>query len=331
MVRFEKNDLDGAIADFTQAIELNGTQQEFLYYFRGMAHYRKGNSEQAIADLSKAITLKAHPRFYEDRGNLFAKQGELDRAIADLNKAIEIQPQGAKVYGDRGLVRIMRGEEKDAELDFQKCFELDKSLESQFRAAANQIRQRATARMQQEKPTDIVVIKFSWSEAPSRVLVVPSSPAVPVSTRGVSASGTQVLGDPTAKDTPNPAEVLDPSGAGRGSKPDSRDVMNYKFNVSIRNAGSKTIVAVKWAYFLDPKEMSHEGFAYLFVTKTNLAPGKEKTLTDDVLGGPIKVPAKKSQALFKERIEILGLEYSDGSFWQSASKVGDPQKTQPPK
>src|SRR5580765_5604870 len=113
--RFQKNDLDGAIADFTKVIEMNGKDQAFCYYFRGMAHYRKGNFNQAIDDLSKAIALKPDPRFFDDRGNLLARQGELDRAIVDLNKAIELAPQYAKAYGDRGLIRLMRGETADAE------------------------------------------------------------------------------------------------------------------------------------------------------------------------------------------------------------------------
>src|SRR5258705_2930844 len=126
IARFQKNDLDGAIADFTKVIEMNGKDREFCYYFRGMAHYRKGNSTQAIDDLSKAIAIKPDPRFFDDRGNLLARQGELDRAIVDLNKAIEIAPQYGKAYGDRGLIRLIRGEATDAELDFRKCFELDR-------------------------------------------------------------------------------------------------------------------------------------------------------------------------------------------------------------
>src|SRR6476620_2712337 len=96
--RFEKNDLDGAIADFTKVIEMNGSGQEYCYYFRGMAHYRKGNTTQAIDDLTKAITLKPDPRFLDDRGNLYARGGELDRALTDLNKAIESSSQYAKAF-----------------------------------------------------------------------------------------------------------------------------------------------------------------------------------------------------------------------------------------
>ena len=340
IARFEKNDLDGAIADFTKVIEMNGKDQEFCYYFRGMAHYRKGNPNQAIVDLSKAIAIKADPRFFDDRGNLLAKQGELDRAIADLNKAIEIAPQYAKAYGDRGLVRLMRGEATDAELDFKKCFGLNSALESQFRAAANQVKQRAVSRYLHEKPSDLEIIKFSWTEAPSKVLIAPSSAAIPITTSPVSPTGTRVLADPNAKGEPGPAEILNPSGAAVSSprsseEENTRDVIAYKFAVSIRNTGSKTIVGFKWAYFFEPKDPAREGLAYLFTTKTNILPGKEKTLNDSITSssgpkGSTKMPSKHNQALFNERLAILRLDYADGTSWQSAADVAGQQKTTPP-
>ncbi|MCM3903657.1 MAG: tetratricopeptide repeat protein [Pyrinomonadaceae bacterium] len=338
MARFEKNDLDGAIADFTKAIELNGQNQEFCYYFRGMAHYRKGNPDQAIVDLSKAIAINAHPRFYDDRGNLLARKGELDRAIADLNKAIEIAPQYAKAYGDRGIVRLMRGEGADAELDFRKCFELDSALESQFKAAASQVKQRAVSRHEHEQPSDVEVVKFSWAEAPSTVLIAPSSP-IPVSTSTVSQSGTRVLADPSVKGQPGPAEVLDPrvTSLPAPSVPteSTRVSINYKFTASIRNTGSKTIATVQWAYFFDPKDSAHEPLAYVFMTRTNIAPGKEKKLNDLVpsTGSPTgrgKMPNAYTRALFNERIAILRLDYADGSSWQSSGAFGGPQQSRPP-
>ena len=334
MARFEKNDLDGAIADFTKAIEMNGQNQEYCYYFRGMAHYRKGNSDQAIVDLSKAIAIKPHPRFYDDRGNLLAQQGELDRAIADLNKAIEMAPQYAKAYGDRGIVRLMRGENTDAELDLKKCFELDSALESQFKATASQVRQRAVSRYEQQKPSDVEVVKFNWTS--SMVLTAPASPAIPTSTSAVSPSGTRVLADPRAKGEPGPSVILDPTGTGlppsRRPAASTRAVSDYKFTVSIRNTGSKTIVAVQWAYLFEPKDSAHEGLAYLFTTKTNIAPGKEKNLTESLSSagspkGPTKMPSKDSRAFFNERIAILRLDYADGSSWQSSGTSGGPQKT----
>ena len=336
MARFEKNDLDGAIADFTKAIEMNGKSQEFCYYFRGVAHYRKGNPNQAIVDFGKAIAINSHPRFYDDRGNLLAKQGELDRAIDDLNKAIEIAPQFAKAYGDRGIIRLMRGEDALAEPDFKKCFELDRKLESQIKAAATHIRQRAILRNEHEKPSDAEVVKFGWTETQSTILIAPSSPSIPVSTTTVSQTGTRVLANPAVKGQPEPTGLPDLTATGLPSSRDpvtpTRTVTDYKFTALIKNTGSKTILAVQWGYFFYPKDPAYEPLVHVFMTKTNIAPGKEKSLNDSIpsKGGPAgraKLPAKDTRSLFTERIAILRLDYADGSTWQGSVTPAGSQKT----
>ena len=330
IARFQKSDFDGAISDFTKVIEMNGQDLEFCYYFRSMAYYRKGNSNQAIDDLSKAIAIKPDPRFLDDRGNLLAKNGDLDRALADLNKAIEIAPQNAKAYGDRGLIKLLQGDATGAELDFKKCFELDSALESQFKTAVNQIKQRAASRYLHDKPSDLEITKFSWAEVPSK-LITPSSSTIAVSTSPVSPTGTRVLADPNAKGESGPADVLNPSGITqpfpRDSRENSRDFMAYKFTVSVKNIGSKTITGVKWAYFFEPKDPAHEGLAYLFTSQTNIESGKEKTLNDSLAsnaGSAItaKRPSKRNQALFNERVAILRLDYADGTSWQSTADSG---------
>lgn len=323
--RFEKNDFDGAIADFTKAIELNAQQQEFCFYFRGLALYRRGRLEEAIADLSKAISLKQHPRFYDDRGNMLAQKGDFDRALADLNQAIEMEPRYAKAFGDRGIVRLMRGDDTTAELDFKKCFELDKTLEAQFKTAAQQIKQQAILRAEHQEPADVEIGKFSWEEAPAKILNAPSSPVVTVSTTPLSQSGTRILADPSAKDQPGPPPLLDPSS---GALPSSRKSdtsvrgVDYKFTAPIKNTGSKAITAVHWAYFFVPQEPS-EGFAYVFTTKISIPPGKEKTLRDQVPSVVIpadqtKFPTAQNRALFKERVVIVRLDYADGTSWKSS-------------
>ena len=338
IARFQKNDFEGAIADFTKVIEMNGKDQEFCYYFRGMAYYRKGDAKQAIDDLGKAIAIKPDPRFLDDRGNLLAQQGELDQAIADLNKAIEIAPQNAKAYGDRGLIRILRGEEANAELDFKKCFELDAALEPQFKLAVNQIKQRATSRYLHEKPSDVEITKFSWAEVPSRALTAPSSAPIAVTTSAVSPTGTRVLADPNAKGESAPNDVMNPSGITtpfpRNSEENTRDFMAYRFTISVQNTGTKTIKAVKWAYFFEPKDPAHERLAYLFNTQTNLEPGKEKTINDLLpskagSGAPAKLPSKHNQSFFNERVAILRLDYTDGTSWQSSADRSGSQKPEP--
>jgi len=324
--RFEKNDLDGAIADFTKVIEMNGSGQEYCYYFRGMARYRKGSTTEAIDDLTKAITLKPDPRFLDDRGNLYARVGDLEHALSDLNKAIELSPQYAKAFGDRGLVRLIRGEVAAAETDFKKCFELDSALEPRFKAAANQLQQRAASRYLHDKPADVEITKFGWTETPSKALIAPSSAPIAVTTTGVSATGTRVLGNPGEKGEGGPSQVLNPSGITtpypRTDSESTRDFIDYKFSVTIKNTGSKTIIGVKWAYFLEPKNTNSEALSYLFATKTNIAPRKEKVLADSLNSSgrstSTKVPSKHSRELYNERVAILRLDYADGTSWESA-------------
>ena len=55
--RFEKNDLDGAIADFTKVIEMYGKNQELCYSFRAMAYGWTGTLIRASNDLSKALAI----------------------------------------------------------------------------------------------------------------------------------------------------------------------------------------------------------------------------------------------------------------------------------
>jgi hypothetical protein len=332
IARFEKNDLEGAIADFTRAIELNGQQLEFCFYFRGIALYRRGRLDDAVADLSKAITLKQHPRFYGDRGNLLAQKGDLDSAIADLNKAIEIEPKYAKAYGDRGIVRLMRGDDTAADLDFRKCFELDKTLESQFKAAAHDIKREAVLQAEHQTPADVEVVKFSWKETPTRVLNAPSSAAIPVTTTPVSRTGLRVTGAtekgepgpplPTNQPGPDPFDPLSPGRPDSRASTTSLRSIDYKFTASVKNTGSKTITSVQWAYFFVPSD-PQEKFAYLFTTKINIPPGKEKNLSDQVPSSvipanPNKRPSANNRELFKERVVLLRLDYADGSSWQSS-------------
>lgn len=68
----KQGDLQGAIADFTEAIRLN-PNYAFAYYNRGNARGKLGDQKEAIADLQKAT-------------DLFKQQGKPD----DYQKAMEL-------------------------------------------------------------------------------------------------------------------------------------------------------------------------------------------------------------------------------------------------
>jgi tetratricopeptide (TPR) repeat protein len=99
------------------------------FYQRGLVRQEKGDVEGAIADFSKAIEIDPqHADAYYNRGSLRQTKGDMDAAIADFNKTIEINPQYAEAYADRGLARLSQGLDAEAQKDFNKYLELDQSM-----------------------------------------------------------------------------------------------------------------------------------------------------------------------------------------------------------
>ena len=91
-----KGDHDGAIADYSRAIELD-PEVHSLYYLRGLAKEAKGDLDGTIADYNRAIELDPkQPKAYINRG--FAKQakGDVDGATIDYNRALELAAKLAK-------------------------------------------------------------------------------------------------------------------------------------------------------------------------------------------------------------------------------------------
>lgn len=92
----EKGDLDRAIKHFTAAIESGKLSKENLaiaYNNRGSALDDKGQTEKAIADYSKSISI--NPRYdaaYYNRSYAYERRGKLAEALQDMERAVQIEP-----------------------------------------------------------------------------------------------------------------------------------------------------------------------------------------------------------------------------------------------
>jgi tetratricopeptide (TPR) repeat protein len=85
-----KGNLNGAMADYNQAIQLDPKYFR-AYNNRGLVRFREGDLDGAIAEYNQAISL--NPKYglaYRNRGNAKQKKGDLDGAIADFNLAIKL-------------------------------------------------------------------------------------------------------------------------------------------------------------------------------------------------------------------------------------------------
>jgi Tfp pilus assembly protein PilF len=95
MAKYEKGDYQGAIEQFTRAIEIDATVAE-LYLFRGISYQEVGDGDKALADASKAISLQPDLGIaYELRGFVYSSTNDLQMAITDFQKAADLyQKQG---------------------------------------------------------------------------------------------------------------------------------------------------------------------------------------------------------------------------------------------
>ncbi|MDI1443672.1 YbjN domain-containing protein [Polyangium sp. 6x1] len=117
----EDGDLDGAIADFTKAVEL-APEEHAPRYNRGNARSLAGDVHGAIDDYSKAIEIA--PEFapaWQRRGLSKQRHGDLAGAIADLDESIRLAPDEPSAYGERAALRALRADFEGAVNDCERA------------------------------------------------------------------------------------------------------------------------------------------------------------------------------------------------------------------
>ena len=100
-----KGDLDGAIADFNRALELD-PRHASVYYNRGIAKGRMGDLDGAITDFNHAIELdRRFTTAYTNRGIAKRIKGDIEGAIADLTRALELDPRDTRAANELKRIR----------------------------------------------------------------------------------------------------------------------------------------------------------------------------------------------------------------------------------
>jgi lipoprotein NlpI len=126
--KFQKGDLDGAIAAYNHALDLDPKAAAALYN-RGLVKEAQENADGALADYSAAI--EADPKMamaYYSRGLARHSHGDLDGATGDYNQTVQIDPKNALAYFNRGLIRMQRDDIDGAIVDSSRALELDPHL-----------------------------------------------------------------------------------------------------------------------------------------------------------------------------------------------------------
>jgi tetratricopeptide (TPR) repeat protein len=123
LTKYIKNDFDGAIADFNVAIEKDPSAAN--YNGRGLARFLKGDLDGAVKDLSAAIEKSpASVDLYMVRAKARYIKKDWDGTIADYSMSIKLNPKFPAAYAGRGLALLMNGKDVEAQKDFDKFLEI---------------------------------------------------------------------------------------------------------------------------------------------------------------------------------------------------------------
>jgi tetratricopeptide (TPR) repeat protein len=121
----EKNNIDGAIAEFSEAIRLD-PKHTLAFYNRGKAYLLKKDYDRAIADYTEAIRLD--PRYaqaFTNRGNAYAGKKDYDLAIADYTEVIRLDPKRTLAFSNRGTAYVDKKDYDRAIADYTEAIRLD--------------------------------------------------------------------------------------------------------------------------------------------------------------------------------------------------------------
>ena len=102
IAKYNMDDLLGADADFTRAVELNPVFTG-AYYYRAITRSRLGNYDDALKDFAEAIDLRpdlADP--YYSRGVTLLLNQQFEDAIADFDRYIRFEKRHVAAYLNRG-------------------------------------------------------------------------------------------------------------------------------------------------------------------------------------------------------------------------------------
>lgn len=136
----ESIDIEGAIADFNQAIARNSRDPK-LYHMRGTAFGFVQAFDRAIADFNQSIALgSANFETFCLRGTAYEQLGQIAEAIQDYSEALRLNPLSAWAYFARAELLYKKEDFEASFTDYNQALQLDSSMEMAYCGRANVLR-----------------------------------------------------------------------------------------------------------------------------------------------------------------------------------------------
>jgi tetratricopeptide (TPR) repeat protein len=124
-----------ALSDSLIRADINAIHAE-PYYFKGLYFVNTGNNTEAIKQLDAAIQ---HDYYfldaYMEKGQLYYNLKQYPEAVKTFQLATTVTPTFADAYYWMGKTKEALGDKKEAKLDYQRAYGLDKSLAEAKQAA----------------------------------------------------------------------------------------------------------------------------------------------------------------------------------------------------
>lgn len=122
-----KGDTESALSDYSEALDLN-PKNVAVYGFRGQAYIALGKLDQAVEAFDEVISRSKEKNVmaegYGNRGYVHFKRSEFNEAIADLSQAIQYNPKYAYAYRIRGMAYEYLRDTARADIDYEELARL---------------------------------------------------------------------------------------------------------------------------------------------------------------------------------------------------------------
>jgi tetratricopeptide (TPR) repeat protein len=124
MLRKRLADIDGAIADFSEAIRLD-PKDYAAFALRGNSRAAKKDYERALADYDAALQIEPGDSYaHRGRADIRIRRGDNDGAIADFDVVLAGDPNDVGAHVDRGIAFARKGDFAGAIPDLDAALKL---------------------------------------------------------------------------------------------------------------------------------------------------------------------------------------------------------------
>lgn len=128
ITRSRMGNFNDALKDYHYAVELRPNMSA-AYYSRGVTYFLSQQFERAVEDFSRYLRSKpTDVNALTNRGTCYLYLKDTTRAYADFNRAVEINPYEADGYVRRGLLEVAQNKNNEGIRDLSEALNIDSTL-----------------------------------------------------------------------------------------------------------------------------------------------------------------------------------------------------------